>query len=193
MNQIIIIGDIVPCLGDNAAVFFVVGYINMGCVYINHSFRIIVLLCYTNNKAKMTKQTPKLAIEPFPVADPLAPCYDDHATQEVAIMAKKIISRESFFGATVHYDEHGNRIGTSYPGLFGGTNHYDAKGHKVGYSMPRGSLNDEVHYDNHGHKVGYTFKTESGYDIHYDSHGHKIGTSRDSLLFGRTTTFKDKK
>lgn len=41
---------------------------------------------------------------------------------------KKITSRTDFFGQTIHYDEHGRKIGSTRPDPFGGQVLYDANG-----------------------------------------------------------------
>ena len=35
-------------------------------------------------------------------------------------MAKKVRSVKNFWGETVHYDEHGKKIGVSHPNIWGG-------------------------------------------------------------------------
>ncbi|MGM9579024.1 MAG: hypothetical protein ACI3VS_06515 [Evtepia sp.] len=88
-------------------------------------------------------------------------------------MAKKITSRPGLFGSTVHYDENGKKIGTSYSGAFK-TDHYDANGHRVGSSYNGSFCND--HYDAKGHSAGRTYKGSFVSD-HYDKNGHKTGSS----------------
>lgn len=48
------------------------------------------------------------------------------------MMAKKVRSMKNFWGETVHYDEHGKKIGVSRPNFWGGITHCDARGKKVG-------------------------------------------------------------
>ena len=68
-------------------------------------------------------------------------------------MPKKVRSVKNFWGETVHYDEHGKKIGVSRPNFWGGTNHYDASGDKVGESH-KNFWGGETHRDTHGNKVG---------------------------------------
>ena len=47
---------------------------------------------------------------------------------------KKITSRTDFFGQTIHYDEHGRKIGSTRPDPLGGQVLYDANGRQAGRS-----------------------------------------------------------
>ena len=82
---------------------------------------------------------------------------------------KKIKSRPGLFGSTVHYNEKGQKIGTSYNGAFK-TDHYDAHGKKVG-STYHGSFKDS-HYDATGRHVGSSYKGSLKND-HYGKNGKK--------------------
>lgn len=42
-----------------------------------------------------------------------------------------------------HYDNNGQKVGESRPGILGGVNYYDKKGHKKGHSNP-GFLVDSI-------------------------------------------------
>ena len=84
---------------------------------------------------------------------------------------KKIKSRPGLFGSTVHYNERGQKVGTSYKGAFK-TDHYDAKGKKVG-STYHGSFKDG-HYDVRGRNVGSSYKSRLKTD-HYGKNG-KVGS-----------------
>lgn len=44
---------------------------------------------------------------------------------------EKITSRTDFFGQTIHYDEHGRKIGSTRPDPLGGQVLYDANGKQV--------------------------------------------------------------
>ena len=48
-----------------------------------------------------------------------------------------ILSTEGIFGGYNHYDENGDRVGSSWPGLVPGEIvHYNSDGERVGSSMP---------------------------------------------------------
>ena len=85
---------------------------------------------------------------------------------------KKIKSRPGLLGSTVHFNEKGQEVGTSYKGAFK-TDHYDANGKRVG-STYHGSIKDS-HYDTRGRNVGSSYKGGFKTD-HYGKTG-KVGTS----------------
>lgn len=97
----------------------------------------------------------------------------------------KIRSITGFFGQKIHYDEKGNRVGESWPGLFEGSmEHYDASGEHVGSSMP-GLINDYVHYDDDNNAVGYSQRGLFGTTHHYGEDGYEGDTVEG--LFSSTT------
>ena len=98
------------------------------------------------------------------------------------MMAKKVRSVKNFWGETVHYDEHGKKVGRSEPGLFGGYTNYDANGKKIGHSDP-GLFGGYNHYDNNGHKTGHSDPSLFGGYHHRDSSGKSTGSS-DPGMFG---------
>ena len=106
-------------------------------------------------------------------------------------MPRNIHSVDGAFGQKIHYDEYGNYIGESWPGLIEGTyNHYNADGQFAGYSDP-GLFADLVHHDASGHYQGETWSgIADGHKVHYDTDGY-AGDSWDSLLGSDTELFDD--
>ena len=88
----------------------------------------------------------------------------------------------NLFGGYTHYDEKGNKIGSSTPGLFGGYVDYDSKGHKIGHTDP-GLFGGYNHYDNHGRKIGSSDPGVFGSYHHYDAKRNRTGSS-DPGAFG---------
>lgn len=103
-------------------------------------------------------------------------------------MAKRqTISRPGFFGWVYHFDEAGNCIGKSRPGLFGDrTIHYDTEGNHTGTSYP-GILADEVHFVK-GKKIS-SYKGLFG-RVHC-SNGRKVGHTRRGLFDTDYTTLEE--
>ncbi len=97
-------------------------------------------------------------------------------------MPKHYTSVDGLFGSKIHYDENGNYVGESWPGLFEGSmQHYDANGQYVGYSTP-GLFADQVHHGPDGRYLGETWSgIVNGHKIHYDADGY-AGDSWDMLL-----------
>lgn len=62
-------------------------------------------------------------------------------------------SEPGLFGSYTHYDEYGNKVGSSSPGLFGGY----------------------INYDKYGNKTGNSYKNFSGGYSSYDNYGNYIG------------------
>ncbi|MBQ7897531.1 MAG: hypothetical protein IJ323_03825 [Clostridia bacterium] len=104
-------------------------------------------------------------------------------------MSKKIISKPGLFGVTYHYDECGNYLGKSRPGLFGDTQvHYDANNNHTATTRP-GFFAKKVTTDV---RTGKRISTRPSYlgDVH-SSNGKRIGKSRPGF-FGKTyTTFEE--
>ena len=92
---------------------------------------------------------------------------------------KKITSIPGLFGTVTHYNEKGQKIGSSSKGSFK-TDHYDAKGHKVG-STYSGKFKSD-HYDVSGYKVGSSYHGSMTID-HYRGN-RKVGKSYKG--FGKT-------
>jgi hypothetical protein len=92
---------------------------------------------------------------------------------------KKITSIPGLFGTIIHYNEKGQKVGSSVKGSFK-TGHYDVKGRKVG-STYSGRLKSD-HYDTSGRKVGSSYHGAITTD-HY-SGNRKVGKSHKG--FGRT-------
>ena len=103
-------------------------------------------------------------------------------------MAKRnITSRKGLFGWVYHFDESGNSVGKSRPGLFGDrTIHYDAEGEHVGTSYP-GIFADEVYFDKK--KKVSTYKGLFG-RVHC-SNGRKVGHTRRGLFDTDYTTLEE--
>lgn len=89
-------------------------------------------------------------------------------------------SEEGLAGNIIHYDEHGNKIGESWPSLSGGYDTYDAKGNKTGTTY-EGLFGGYVSYDEHGRKTGTTYRGIVS-NHHYDEHGRKTGTSTPHIV-----------
>lgn len=102
-------------------------------------------------------------------------------------MANKGYSLPNFCGGYDHFDEKGNKIGSSDPAFLSGYNHYDAKGHKIGHSDPS-FLCGYDHYDHRGHKTGHSAPSFSGGYSHYDSKGNHTGNSDPGFLGGYNHT-----
>ncbi len=102
-------------------------------------------------------------------------------------MKKKITSVPGLFGEIIHYDENGERIGESRPGLLDGSMiHYDADGNPVGRSDP-GLFSDLVHRDGDGSVTGESIRGVFGTLEHYGPEGHG-GTSVE-MPWGTDTEF----
>ena len=100
-----------------------------------------------------------------------------------------ITSVDGLFGQKLHYDEMGNLVGESWPGLFEGSwEHYDQNGY-AGYSTP-GLFADQVHHNANGQYVGDTWSgIADEHKIHYDTKGY-AGDSWDTLT-GSSTDLND--
>ena len=98
---------------------------------------------------------------------------------------------KSAFGSekTVHYDDHGNKIGETRleKGVLGRDKlvHYDKNGTKIGESWElEGALGgkETIHNDAYGNKVGESWVLNSPLSgekvIHHDKYGQKVGESR---------------
>ena len=97
-------------------------------------------------------------------------------------MSDKGYSREGLFGQINHYDEHGHKIGESWPGLFGGYTNYDADGHKTGRSEEQFLGAGYTHYDNQGHKIGRSDEGFLGGYNNYNADGHYTGHTDRSIF-----------
>ena len=95
-------------------------------------------------------------------------------------MAKRrITSRPGLFGYIYHYDENGNYLGKSRPGLWGDRKiHYNENNKHISTSRP-GFLAKEVHFDKENRRYisSYPFITGS---VHY-SNGRPIGTTKNGI------------
>ena len=104
-------------------------------------------------------------------------------------MSKKITSKPGLFGITYHYDENGNYLGKSRPGLFGNTQvHFDENGNHTATTRP-GFFAKQVTTN---YKTGERISSRQGLfnKVHY-SNGKYIGKSRPGFC-GRTyTTIED--
>ena len=96
----------------------------------------------------------------------------------------RITSVDGLFGQKLHYDEMGNLIGESWPGLLEGSwEHYDQNGY-AGYSDP-GLFADQVHHDAGGRYAGETWDGFQGQKIHYGPNGY-AGITWDGLTGSHT-------
>lgn len=91
-------------------------------------------------------------------------------------------SEPGLFGSYTHYDEYGNKVGSSSPGLFGGYINYDKYGNKTGNSYKNFS-GGYSSYDNYGNYIGSSYPNMFGGYTHRDSSGNRTGSS-DPYLFG---------
>lgn len=100
---------------------------------------------------------------------------------------KRITSRPGLFGTVYYYDENGNSIGKSRPGLFEGSRVYsDQNGRYVGKSRP-GFLAKEVFTDvDHNHITSYEGLCG---DVHFQN-GVPIGQSKPGLFGSEYTTLE---
>lgn len=102
----------------------------------------------------------------------------------------KIRSIQGLFGQTIHYDENGNKVGESWPGLFTGSlEHYNDVGEHVGHSE-RGFIEDLVHYDSDNNCVGSSERGLFGSTHHYDSDGY-VGSTYESIFDSVTDVDSD--
>lgn len=86
-----------------------------------------------------------------------------------------------------HFDEHGNKIGTSYKSASGKRiTHFDAQGNKTGTSW-QNDYGRVRHYDSTGAKTGTSYVRPSGVVHHFDENGGKIGTSYQNFMGGYVT------
>lgn len=103
-------------------------------------------------------------------------------------MSDRITTIEGLFGEKIHYKD-GVKIGESWPGFFGGSyNHYDQSGEKIGHSNP-GLFADQVHYNNNNERQGYSNKGFFGMTNHFDNEGY-VGSTIDTI-FGEQTDLSD--
>ena len=104
-------------------------------------------------------------------------------------MSGRITSIDGLFGQKIHYDEDGNYVGESWPGLFEGSwEHYSQDKGYVGSSDP-GLFAGQIHRDSSGQYMGESMPgLIGGHQIHYGQDGH-IGDSWDTLT--GTDTFFD--
>ncbi len=104
-------------------------------------------------------------------------------------MPKHYTSVDGLFGQKLHYDENGNYVGESWPGLFEGSmEHYDANGQYAGYSDP-GLFADHVHHNANSQYIGETWSgLTDHHKIHYDTKGY-TGDSWDTLIGTDTELF----
>lgn len=103
-------------------------------------------------------------------------------------MAKKrIISRPGLFGTVYYYDENGNPIGKSRPGLLEGTRVYtNQNGRYAGKSRP-GLLAKEVFTDRE-HNHGSSYDSLCG-EVHFKN-GVPVGHSRPDFFGAEYTTLE---
>jgi hypothetical protein len=94
---------------------------------------------------------------------------------------KHISSVDGLFGQKIHYDDMGNIVGESWPGLVEGSYvHYGPHGY-AGESMP-GAFADLVHYNADGQYVGDTWNGICDEQkVHYGMNGY-AGDSWDTLI-----------
>lgn len=97
-------------------------------------------------------------------------------------MKKKIYSTKTLGGTTVHTDEQGNTLGSSYDNGSGTIIHFDANGKRIGSSQKIELFGAEHvnHYDNNGKLVGQSADVLFGTN-HYDTKGNMVGNSGGAL------------
>ena len=97
-------------------------------------------------------------------------------------MKKKIYSTKTLGGTTVHTDEQGNTLGSSYDNGSGTIIHFDANGKRIGSSQKVELFGAEHvnHYDNNGKLVGQSADVLFGTN-HYDTKGNMVGNSGGAL------------
>ena len=91
-------------------------------------------------------------------------------------MKKKIYSTKTLGGTTVHTDEQGNTLGSSYDNGSGTIIHFDANGKVSGSSVKVELFGVEHinHYDKNGKLVGQSAEGLLGTN-HYDLKGNMVG------------------
>ena len=86
-----------------------------------------------------------------------------------------------------HFDEHGNKIGTSYKSASGKRiTHFDAQGNKTGTSW-QNDYGRIRHYDSTGTKTGTSYVKPSGMIRHFDETTGKSSTSYQNFMGGYVT------
>ena len=86
-----------------------------------------------------------------------------------------------------HFDEHGNKIGTSYKSASGKRiTHFDAQGNKTGTSW-KNDYRRIRHYDSTGTKAGTSYVRPSGMIRHFDETTGKTSTSYQNFMGGYVT------
>ena len=84
------------------------------------------------------------------------------------------------FGQTNYYDESGNRVAESWPGVTEGTtSFYDTNGELIGSSCI-GLAADQVYRNSDSEVLGSSIKTTYG-NAFYDENGDFAGTSSETL------------
>ena len=100
---------------------------------------------------------------------------------------KRVKSRPGLFGTVYYYDENGNPIGKSRPGLIEGTRVYtDQNGKYAGKSRP-GFLSKEVFTDTDGNSIA-SYDGLFG-EVHFES-GTPVGHTRPGFFDSEYTTLE---
>ena len=98
---------------------------------------------------------------------------------------KRITSRPGLWGYVYHYDERGNCIGTSRPGLFGKTQvHFDSSGAYAGKSRP-GVFSQQVYHGKAGPDVA---SYQGPFGFFHRSGGRTVASTVPGLAGIRYTT-----
>ena len=86
-----------------------------------------------------------------------------------------------------HFDERGNKIGTSYKSASGKRiTHFDAQGNKTGTSW-QNDYGRIRHYDSTGAKTGTSYVRQSGTIRHFDEKTGRSSTSYQNFMGGYVT------
>lgn len=101
---------------------------------------------------------------------------------------KKTKSYKGLWGQTVHYDNNGNKIGSTWKNGTGGKNHYDANMNVVGKSY-KNFWGGTTHYDANMNPVGKSYRNFYGGITHYDNDMNEVGKSHRNFAGGQTTEY----
>lgn len=101
---------------------------------------------------------------------------------------KRVKSRPGLFGTVYYYDENGNSVGKSRPGLFEGTRVYsDQNGKYAGKSRP-GFFAKNVFIDKNKNRIS-TYDSPFG-EVHFKD-GKPVGRTRPGLFDSEYTTIDE--
>lgn len=103
---------------------------------------------------------------------------------------KKVFSKPGPNGKTLHFDEKGKFIGSSFKSFNGNVKHLDANGKYAGtsFTAPSGAIK---HFDAKGKYTGSSIDSALGGQIHFDGKGRPVGKSSEGFGNRYAAVFPD--